>query len=472
MRKVYLDYAATTPVAPDVEKAMKPYWAKFFGNPMAMHSFGQEARKAVEEARGKLADFFGFEHDEIIFTSGATESNNLALRGVVNGIKTHIKRYPERILLPSKGSIQVSDLNRKILETKGSSRRPEPTQARSERSPKASDLQKFVPHIITTAFEHHCLLDSAKNLRKELDAPNHAVQGVAEVTFLTPTHDGLIKLQDILAAIKPNTVLVSVMYVNNEIGTVAFLKEISEVVEKERDKRKKKAEPLGKEGLPIYFHSDITQGVNYLPCNMKKLGVDLFSLSGHKIYGPKGVGALGVKKGTLIEKIQFGGEQEFNLRAGTHNVSGIVGMGAAISRITNYPASPAGRQLPITNKVRELRDYFWKKLQKEVPNISLNGSLEHRVANNLNISFAGVEGESMLLALDMAGVACSTGSACSSESLEPSHVLMAIGLTHPEAHGSLRFSLGEGTTKSDLDYAVAEIKKAVEKLRRVSGYKG
>ena len=449
MKKVYLDYAATTPVASEVKKAMEPYWDKIYGNPSAMHSFGQDARKAVEEARERVASFFNVEQEEIIFTSGATESNNLALRGVARAVKNYVNKYQDRVFLP--------------------------------------EDKNFIPHIITTPFEHHCLLDTAKDLLRGKATPlasdggealnqRDSFQGAAEVTFINIGRDGVVDSKDILSAIKPNTVLVSVMYVNNEIGTVAPLKDIGALIQKERLRRKEKAGLRGKEALPIYFHSDVTQGVNYLPCNMKKMGVDLFSLSAHKIYGPKGVGALGVSKGVRIEKIQYGGSQEFNLRSGTHNVTGIVGMGEAVNRITNY-------RLPISNetsnfksqktkKIQELRDYFWEKLRKEIKNISLNGSLEKRVANNLNVSFAGVEGESMLLALDMAGVACSTGSACSSETLEPSHVLLSIGLTHPEAHGSLRFTLGEGTTKDDIDYATLKIKEVTEKLRKIAGYRG
>jgi len=402
MRKVYLDYAATTPVAPEVQKAMKPYWDKLYGNPAAMHSFGQEARQAVESAREKLARFFNFSPEEVVFTSGATESNNLALRGVAKAVKN------------------------------------------------------LTPHVITTPFEHHCLLDTAKDL----------LRGEAEVTFINLNRNGVVDPNEFLRAIKPNTVLVSVMYVNNEIGTVAPLEDIAKVVRQERDRREKTAAKSQKETLPIYFHSDITQAVNYLPCDMRRLGVDLFSLSAHKVYGPKGVGALGAKKEVQIEKIQFGGSQEFNLRAGTHNVTGIVGMGAAIERISKIK-----HQKSKIDGIKKLRDYFWKELQKNVTNISLNGSPEKRVANNLNVSFAGVEGESMLLALDQAGVACSTGSACSSETLEPSHVLLSIGLTHPEAHGSLRFTLGEGNTKADIDYAVAQIKLIAQKLRKISGFK-
>jgi len=444
MRKVYLDYAATTPVAPEVVKAMEPYWNKTFGNPLATHSFGQEARKAIEEAREKIASYFNVEQEEIIFTSGATESNNLALSGVARAVSSYVNKYQDRVFVP---------------EIKGSSQRLEPTSGRLEpmsgNRREIKDSKDFVPHIITTPFEHHCLLDTAKDLLKR----------EAEVTFVKLPRDGVVDPKEVSAAIKPNTVLVSIMYVNNEIGTVAPLKEIGELVKKERIRRKEKAGLQGKESLPIYLHSDITQGVYCLPCNMTKMGIDMFSFSAHKIYGPKGAGALGVRKGVLIEKIQHGGSQEFNLRAGTHNVTGIIGMGEAVTRVERV------ERVTRVERVGGLRDYFWKKIQKEIRGVSLNGSLEKRVANNLNVSFAGVEGESMLLALDMVGVACSTGSACSSESLEPSHVLLAIGLSHPEAHGSLRFTLGEGTTKSDIDYATLKLVRVVEKLRKVSGYK-
>jgi len=446
MRKVYLDYAATTPVAPEVKKAMEPYWNEKFGNPMAMHDFGQEARKAVEEAREKAASFFNVEQEEIIFTSGATESNNLTLRGVVKGVRNYVERYEDRI------SIQRYKVqNMPYTTMRGKNKALDVSSSKLYAS-------GFIPHIITTPFEHHCLLDTAKDLLKS----------EAEVTFIKLKRDGVVDPKDILSAIKPSTVLISVMYVNNEIGTVAPLKEIGELVKKEKIRRKEKAGLQRKEALPIYFHSDITQGVHYLPHNMTKFGMDLFSFSAHKIYGPKGVGALGVKKGVLIEKVQFGGSQEFDLRAGTHNVTGIVGLGAALEKIEKQNrAGWTGR----VKKMQKLRDYFWNKLRREVERVKLNGSLEKRVANNLNVSFPGVEGESMLMALDMAGVACSTGSACSSETLEPSHVLLSIGLTHPEAHGSLRFTLGEGTAVPDIDYATLQVKNAADKLRKISGFR-
>jgi cysteine desulfurase len=395
---------------------MEPFWNKNFGNPMAQHLFGEEARETVESARGKIADFFSFDHDEIIFTSGATESNNLAVKGTINAVKK-----------------QVSS---------------------------------FIPHVITTAYEHHCLLDSVRCLEKA---------GDAEVTYIKPNREGVISPKDIGEAIKPSTVLVSVMYVNNEIGTINPLEKIGKLVKKERERREEKAREgalrpprrvQDGKALPLYFHSDAVQGVNYLPCDMRKLGLDLFSFSGHKIYGPKGVGGLGVKKGIFIEKVQHGGEQEFNLRAGTHNVPGIAGLAKAIRQIGQNNKIGQIRRI---KKIQGLRDYFWRKLRKEIKDIQLNGSLKKRVPNNLNVSFAGVEGESMVLLLSQAGVACSTGSACSSASLEPSHVLLSIGCSHPEAHSSLRFTLGEGTTRSDIDYATLKIGEAAAKLRKIAG---
>ncbi len=430
--RVYLDYAATTPVSPLVVKAMNPYQKIFFGNPMAPHFFGEETRKAIELAREQIADFFNFDHEEIVFTSGATESNNLAVKGIIGKI----------------GKVESGGKRGKSGE-------------------KIKQKKYFLPHIITTAYEHHCVLDSVKYLVKT---------NQAEATFVKPDKNGVINPTEIQQAIKPNTVLISVMYVNNEIGTINPLKKIGVVIKKEKIRRKEIAGMKKEEALPLYFHSDVVQAVNYLPCNMIKLGVDLFSFSAHKIYGPKGVGVLGIKKNVLMDKIQHGGGQEFGLRAGTHNVPGIVGAGEAIriikkKKISAEMSDQASLRAQPNQKITDLRDYFWEKLQRTVKDIQLNGCLEKRIANNLNVSFAGVEGESATLALSMEGIACSTGSACSSGSLESSHVLLAIGLSHPQAHGSLRFTLGTGTTKAEIDYATLRIKEVIEKLRKISGYK-
>lgn len=413
MQKIYLDYAATTPLAPSVKKAMDPYWSEFFGNPMSMHLFGREAAEGVERARQNLADYFSVQPEEIVFTSGATESNNLAVRGIISAIIGYNKRYIGRMNAP----------------------------------------ENFIPHIVTTSYEHHCLLNSVKDA---------VAAGMAEATFINPEKDGAVDPQKIISAVKENTVLVSVMYVNNEIGTVNDLQTIGDSISRLKLKRREKAGLVDKEALPLYFHSDLTQGVNYLDCDSKKLGLDLFSMSGHKIYGPKGVGLLGVKKGVIIKKIQQGGDQEFNLRSGTHNVTGIVGMGEAIKEVSEEKDSRI-------KTVSHLRDHLKNQLEKKIKNIQINGSMERRIANNLNVSFSGVEGESLLLLLSEAGIACSTGSACSSESLEPSHVLLSIGCSHPEAHSSLRFSLSHLTKKEDLDRTVEILKISVEKLRKITG---
>lgn len=401
LMKVYLDYAATTPVDKKVLKSMLPYFSEKFGNPMSLHSFGEVAKKAIEKSRQQVADFLHCNAEEIIFTSGATESNNLAVKGM-------IKKYFFG--------------HAKNLDTR-------------------CNMGK--PHIITTAFEHHCVLNSIKFLEKS---------GQAEVTYLPIYKEGVIKAEDVKKSIKKNTILVSVMYVNNEIGTVQPIQEIGKIVENARER--------GKSLYPI-FHTDATQAINYFDCNVKKLGVDMLSLSGHKIYGPKGVGALYVKKGTPVEKIQDGGEQESQKRAGTHNVSGIVGLGEAISIIK--------KQASKTQEIKKLRDYLIKKVLKEIKDVTLNGSKIKRSPNNANFTFKSVEGESLILMLDQKDISCSTGSACSSGSLEPSHVLMALGIKTEESHGSIRITLGKYTTKKEIDYTIKIMKESITKLRNISG---
>ncbi len=413
MQKIYLDYAATTPLDPKVKKSMEPYWSELFGNPMSLHLFGRDSAEGVEKSRQRLAEHFSVEPEEIIFTSGATESNNLTVKGIINAIISYNKRYIGRIKTPD----------------------------------------NFVPHIVTTGYEHHCLLNSVKDL---------VTCGLAEASFVQPDKDGIVNPKKIIDSIQENTVLVSVMAVNNEIGTINDLESIGLSLRDLSLKRKEKAGLEDREALPLYFHSDLTQGVNYLNYNARKIGLDLFSMSGHKIYGPKGIGLLGVRKGVIIKKIQQGGDQEFNLRAGTHNVTGIVGMGAAIEEISK---SQSFR----TKKVLALRNHLKNQLERKIKKIQINGSMEGRIANNLNISFKGVEGESLLLLLSQSGIACSTGSACSSESLEPSHVLLSIGCSHPEAHSSLRFSLSHLTRKEDLDRTVEILKQSVNKLRSITG---
>ncbi|HAT73428.1 MAG TPA: cysteine desulfurase NifS [Candidatus Moranbacteria bacterium] len=394
MKQIYFDHAATTPVDKKVLQEMMPYFNQNFGNASSIHSFGQEALLAVEKARMQVAKYFNANLNEIIFTSGATESNNLAIKGTD---RAYFKK------------------------------------------------EKKKPHIITTTFEHHCVLETVKKMEKE---------NLIEATFINPKKDGVIDVRDIKNAIKSNTILVSVMYVNNEIGTVQPISEIGRMI-------KSKNSEQGTGDKKIIFHTDATQAVAYFDCNVEKLGVDLMSMSAHKIYGPKGVGALYVKFGLDIAKIQDGGAQEFGLRAGTLNVPGIVGLGSAISMIRNQDS--------VNTKIRELRDYLVAKILKEIPDSRLNGSKIKRSPNNVNVNFSRVEGESLLMMLSAEGVFASTGSACSSGSLSPSHVLLSLGLKPEETHGSLRLTLGKNTTKKEIDYAVKAIKKSVEKLRKVSG---
>jgi cysteine desulfurase len=392
-KKIYLDYAATTPVDPQVFSAMRPYFMEKFGNPMSIHAFGGEANEAVEKARQSAAIFFGCEPSEIILTSGATESNNLAIKGSVIAYTSH------------SGSLK--------------------------------------PHIITTQFEHSCILNSCKKLVE---------QGMAEVTYLPVDREGIVKLSDVEKAVKSNTLLVSVMYVNNEIGTIQPIKEIGKLIEKLNKRREHK----------ILFHTDATQAINYFDCKVDNLKIDLLSMSAHKIYGPKGVGCLYIRKNTRIKRIQDGGGQEFNMRSGTHNVPGIVGLGAALEIADQ-------ERKKVSKIVEKLRDYMIARIMKEIKGVKLNGSKVKRSPNNANFIFKDVEGEGLLLGLDMEGVAVSTGSACSAGDLRPSHVLMAIGLPEEESHGSLRVTLGKYTTKTEIDYFIKSLKEVVARLRKIAG---
>lgn len=392
-KPIYLDHAATTPVDPEVLKVMLPCFSEKFGNPMSIHSFGNIALEAVNKARKQVADFLDASPEEIIFTSGATESNNFAIKGV-------IKKYNE-----------------------------------------SGFCSKTAPHIIISSIEHHSVLDTCKFLEKS---------GRAEITYLPVNKEGIVSVDDISSAIKPNTILVSIMYVNNEIGTVQPIAEIGRFLKSYNLKAKKS----------ILFHTDATQAVNYFDCNVNKLNVDLLSLSGHKIYGPKGIGALYIKKGTAIKRIQDGGDQEFGMRSGTHNIPGIVGLGAAIKLLQakNY-----------TLQTEKLRDYFIEKVLKEIPDSYLNGSKEKRSPCNVNFRFDNVEGESLIMSLDMEGIAASTGSACSSGDLKPSYVLLSIGLRPEQAHGSLRMTLGKDTAKEEADYVIDKLAEIISRLRKISG---
>ena len=348
--------------------------------------------------------FFGAENkEEIIFTSGATEANNLAIKGVV-------KAYYAK----------PENKNRK-------------------------------PHIITTAIEHHCVLYAVQRLEKE---------GLIEATYIAPQKDGVVRVADVKKAIRPNTILVSVMYVNNEIGTVQPIAQIGRIIKKINTARESSSK-LKAKSYKLLFHTDATQAVNYFDCDAQKLGVDMLSMSAHKIYGPKGVGALYIKKGTPIKMIQDGGAQENGMRAGTINSTGIVGLGRAIDLLKTAKNK--------NSEIEKLRNYLIEKVLQEIPKTKLNGSKIKRSPNNANFSFSDVEGESLLIMLDAAGVAASTGSASSSGSLAPSHVLMSLGMKAEEAHGSLRLTLGKSTTKKEIDETMKVLKKIVSDLRKISG---
>lgn len=387
MKRIYLDYAATTPADPRVVEAMQPYFSEKYGNPSSIHSFGQETKSAIEAAREKVARLIGAQPEEIVFTSGGTEADNHALEGVAFA-----------------------------NEAKGN-------------------------HIITTAIEHHAITECGEFLNK---------RGF-QTTLLPVDKDGLGSPEAVAKALTDKTILVSVMHANNEIGTIEPLSEISKLI-------KTRSTELG---TRVYFHTDAVQTVGHLPIKVDELGVDLLSMSAHKFYGPKGVGALYIRKGTKMVPFLHGGGQERNRRASTENVSGIVGMGVAAELALQGMEEENQRLLP-------LRDKLIKGLLAKIPDSRLNGHATQRLANNVNVSIKYIEGESMLLNLDMEGIAASSGSACTSGSLDPSHVLLAIGLTHEIAHGSLRFTFGSGTTEAEIDKVIEVLPGIVEKLRSMS----
>ena len=381
MKRIYLDYAATTPTHPEVAKAMLPYFTDAFGNPSAIHSYGQEAKGAIEEARVKIADLIGARDEEIIFTSGGTEADNFAIKGVA---------YAN--------------------ENKGN-------------------------HIITTSIEHHAVIETCKFLER---------RGF-KVTYLPVDEYGLVDPDDARKAITDKTILISVMHANNEMGTIEPIAEV--------DKLAKEA--------GVYFHTDAVQAAGHIPVNVGELGVDLLSVSAHKLYGPKGVGALYIRKGTKLIPFMHGGGQERNHRASTENVPGIVGFGKAVELAQQEMNEEAER-------LASLRGQLIEGLLERIDHVRLNGHPIRRLPNNVNVSVDFVEGESMLLNLDLEGICASTGSACSSSSLEPSHVLLAMGLSHEQAHGSLRFTLGKWTNEEDISRVLEVLPRVVTKLRAMS----
>lgn len=402
MKRIYLDHAATTQVDPQVRETMLPYLGEKFGNPSSLYSLGQEANSAVEAARKTLANFLGATPREIIFTGSATEANNLALKGVLEAFH---RCTVCGVDCPEKGK---------------------------------------TPHLITSQIEHHAVLDTAKHLQ---------TMGY-EVTFLPVDKDGLVSAKEAEKAIKETTVLVSIMYVNNEVGTVEPIAEMGKMISEVNRERFNK-------GLKrLFFHSDAVQAIQYLPCQVDYLGVDLLSLGAHKFYGPKGVGALYLRRGTPLVHQLDGGGQEFNLRAGTENVAGIAGMAEAIQQTTNNKQQ--------TTKIEKLRDRLIEGVLKNVSRSQLTGHPEKRVPHIASFIIEGAEGESILLMLDERGVAASSGSACTSGTLEPSHVLLAMGIPPERAHGSLRLSLGKNSTQQEVDYVVKILPEIVERLRKMN----
>ena len=381
MRKVYLDNAATTALSPKVLKQMMPYLTTIYGNPSSPHSFGQEARRGVEHARDQVAKALNALPEEIIFTGCGTESDNTVLFGVA-------ERYK------SKGN-----------------------------------------HIITTNVEHHAILHTCEALEK---------RGI-EVTYLPVDENGMVTAEQVANAITDKTILVSIMFANNEVGTIMPIAEIGKVC-RERG---------------VLFHTDAVQAVGHVPIDVKAMNIDMLSMSAHKFHGPKGVGALYMKKGIRLPAYVMGGAQERNRRAGTENVAGVVGLGAAIELATQNLEESAAR-------MTKLRDKLIAGIAERIPEVKLNGHPTLRLPNNVNYSIKYIEGESILLMLDMNGIAASSGSACTSGSLDPSHVLLALGLSHEVAHGSVRLTLSDETTEEDIDYVLEVLPKVAERLRAMS----
>ncbi len=377
---IYLDHAATTPVRPEVLEAMRPYFLERFGNPSSLHTSGLEARKAIEEARDLIARVIGAAPQEIVFTSGGTESDNMAVRGVLHN------------------SCDQHD------------------------------------HVISSMIEHPAVLETCQAIERL----GH------EVTYVPVDGEGRVNPSDVERAIKDNTRLISIMHANNEIGSIQPIAEIGAIAAAHN----------------VYMHTDAVQSVGKIPVNVNDLNVNMLSFSAHKIYGPKGIGCLYVRKGTPLRPLVFGGGHERGLRSGTENVPGIVGLSKA--------TQCAMADFSDNTRIQGLTDILIDTLLQEIPDTRLNGGREHRLPNNANFSFSYIEGESLVLRLNAKGVAASTGSACSSKKLEPSHVLLAIGLDPVDAHGSLRLTLGRGTTQADIEYVCEILPSIVDELRQMS----
>lgn len=391
MKRIYLDYASSTPVDPKVLGAMIPYLKKEFGNPSSLHARGQEAKAALEQSRVQVAKLLNCAPLEIVFTSGATEANNLAICGVAG--------YAQR-------------------------------------------FSKKPAHIVTSSIEHESVLAVVQELQ---------AQGVLEATYVKPNAEGVVSAQDVLDAVQENTILVSIMYANSEIGTVQPIGEIGTQLELLKAKNP---------GRKLFFHTDAVQAVQFLDCNVKKLKVDMLTMSSHKIYGPKGAGALCIREGTMLNPLIIGGGQEQNIRSGTENVSALVGMGKAAEDI-GHPRTN------ITNiKMRQFRDKAIKSILARIPKSKITGSMSRRLANNIHACFEGVEGKDLAMVLDGKGIQVSTGSACSEKTQEPSHVLLSLGWSPEQASSCIRITLGKYTSKEETERFLKVLPLVVEKLRK------
>ena len=381
MKDIYFDNAATTKLDEEVLEEMMPYLKENYGNASSIYRLGRESRKAVESAREKIANILNCKPTEIYFTAGGSESDNTIVKGIAHSYK-------------KKGN-----------------------------------------HIITSKIEHPAILETCKQLEKE----------GFEISYVSVNENGIINLEELKSMIKPTTILITIMFANNEIGTIQPIEEIGKIAKENN----------------IYFHTDAVQAVGNIRIDVQKMNIDALSISSHKFYGPKGIGALYVKSGINFEKYISGGHQERNKRAGTENVAGIVGMGKAIelaySKLEEH-----------NKKIKELRDYYVEQVKEKIPYLKINGDMEKRLPGNSNISFRFIEGESLLLNLDLKGICASSGSACTSGSLDPSHVLLAIGLPHEIAHGSLRISIGKYNTKEEVDYLIESLVEIVNRLREMS----
>jgi len=406
MKRIYLDHSATTPTDKKVLDAMMPYFSHKFGNPSSIHGFGQDAIEGVDKARKQVADFLNCDINEIIFTSGATEANNLAIKGFIKALKKQGRK----------------------------------------------DL-----HVVTSLIEHDAILEPCMELEKE---------GV-EVTHLPIKTNGVVEIERLKKSIKNNTVLVSIMYVNSEVGSVQPIREIGKIIKKINEKRlnewkKMRTRERGERPELIYFHTDATQAVNFFNCDTKWNYIDMLSMSGHKIYGPKGVGVLFKKQEIPMEALQRGGHHEGNLRSGTLNVTGIVGIGEAINQINNKTINQENK------KIEKLRDILVDGVLQNIPDTILNTDRENATPAHAHFTFKGAEGESILIALDLEGIAVSTGSACASSSLKASHVLLSMGVDKAIAHNSIRFSLGKYNKESEIKQVLKILPPIIERLRKIN----